>query len=57
MLYYVCAPNGYYVEKFQLIISPGGKEIIVDPDSITYCTSPLGGCAFYSCEAVKALST
>ena len=54
MLYSVQDPNGYYVEKFQIIISSNGEDIMIDPNSITYCTSPLGGCAFYSYQAVKA---
>lgn len=27
---------------------------MIDPNSITYSTSPLGGCAFHSYEAVTA---
>lgn len=54
MLYSVTDPFGYYVEKFQLIISSDGKDIMIDPNSFTYCTSPFGGYVFYSYEAVEA---
>ena len=57
MLYSVKDPSGYQVEKFKLIISSDGEHIMIDPNSISYCTSPLGGCAFYSYEAVKAFIT